>query len=101
MENKNSNQSAFVVPIENLGYTNQLELTECNGLTKREYAAIKVAQGLCANSTTAVRRNSILVKVQSFFIGEGKQKSTVGDAKDYARVSIEIADELLKQLEKQ
>ncbi len=75
---ENSDQPAFVVPLENITQSNQLQSEWCNGLTKREYAAIMAMQGILAAQTNTGYR----------------------DPKDVAERAVKQADELLKQLEK-
>jgi len=76
MENKTEIQSG-AEPI-NPTYFKDHEI-DCSGLSKREYFAGKALQGLCANY---LRDN-----VQGWNI------------KSYAAEAVELADELLKQLE--
>lgn len=69
---ENAEQNTFPVTIEDNGSPSVTHL----GLTKREYFAGLAMQGLLSNS------------------------ERIGTADRYAEISIEFADELLKQLEK-
>lgn len=78
-EQNNSNYSAYPqVAFDDRGALTTLGMQEFQGLTKREYFAGLAMQGLCSYNGT---------------MNEHNVESTI-------RRSIEIADELLKQLEK-
>lgn len=78
---KNADKPAHPVPISNQTDDNQIRCEDSNGLTKREYFTAAALQGLLASRSVAVQKTDQLAYEK------------------YAEAAIEIADQVLKQLD--
>jgi hypothetical protein len=86
---KNADMPAMPVITEKRVANTSMSTCDSSGLTKREMFAMNAMQGLLSNSGGVIQGNN--------YSGTGWCNS---DANDLARLSLECADELLKELEK-